>query len=153
MMRRSQMQNIKLVQEYSQHLCRIHLTPQELVRWSSKAALFKYILTFPPKTLPDIQRQAAAWWNKHKLPVVAVIGVKDPVIGKPGMIKLIHQFGGPCTIIEEPEAGHFVQEWGDKFTLRALMAFKSMAQLRNQAKSIVKETAEAVHPETPQAKL
>lgn len=80
---------------------------------------------------------------------MVVIGVKDPIIGKKGMLRFLENLGGPCTIIEEPEAGHFVQEWGEKFTERALTAFKRMQQLQRQAKRVISEKNKQVEAEKP----
>jgi haloalkane dehalogenase len=52
------------------------------------------------------------------------VGMKDPVLGPPVMEALrdmIHRCPEPMQI---PEAGHFVQEWGEEIASAALAAFK-----------------------------
>jgi hypothetical protein len=63
------------------------------------------------------------------------------------MLDLASVFGGGCEIMELEEAGHFVQEWGDKVAIQALKAFKYL-------KHKVHRADEAIAQQTsPQAKL
>ena len=48
------------------------------------------------------------------------IGIQDPVIGKPVMDWLHPIIRGCPEPLELPEAGHFVQEWGNQVARRAL---------------------------------
>ena len=52
------------------------------------------------------------------------IGLRDPVLGKPVMEELRSVIRGCPPPLELPEAGHFVQEWGDEVAQAALRAFR-----------------------------
>jgi len=51
------------------------------------------------------------------------IGLRDPVLGKPVMEELRGTIRGCPPPLEIPEAGHFVQEWGEAVARAALRAF------------------------------
>jgi pimeloyl-ACP methyl ester carboxylesterase len=51
------------------------------------------------------------------------IGLRDPVLGKPIMEELRTTIRGCPPPLEVPEAGHFVQEWGEPIARAALAAF------------------------------
>jgi haloalkane dehalogenase len=51
------------------------------------------------------------------------VGLRDPVLGKPVMEALRGVIRGCPPPLELPEAGHFVQEWGDQVARAALEAF------------------------------
>jgi len=51
------------------------------------------------------------------------IGLRDPVLGKPVMEELRASIRGCPPALELPQAGHFVQEWGDEVARAALAAF------------------------------
>jgi pimeloyl-ACP methyl ester carboxylesterase len=51
------------------------------------------------------------------------IGLRDPVLGKPVMDELRATIRGCPPPLEVPEAGHFVQEWGEPIARKALAAF------------------------------
>lgn len=51
------------------------------------------------------------------------IGLRDPVLGKPVMEELRGAIRGCPPPLEVPEAGHFVQEWGEPIARAALAAF------------------------------
>jgi pimeloyl-ACP methyl ester carboxylesterase len=51
------------------------------------------------------------------------IGLRDPVLGKPVMEELRATIRGCPPALELPEAGHFVQEWGEAVARKALAAF------------------------------
>ena len=51
------------------------------------------------------------------------IGLRDPVLGKPAMEDLRRTIRGCPPPLELPEAGHFVQEWGDQVARAALAAW------------------------------
>jgi len=51
------------------------------------------------------------------------IGLRDPVLGKPVMEELRASIRGCPPALELPEAGHFVQEWGEPVARAALAAF------------------------------
>ena len=48
------------------------------------------------------------------------IGIRDPVLGKPVMDRLHGMIRGCPQALEIPDAGHFVQEWGDQVALHGL---------------------------------
>lgn len=51
------------------------------------------------------------------------IGLRDPVLGKPVMDELRTTIRGCPPPLEIPEAGHFVQEWGEQVVHAALATF------------------------------
>ncbi len=51
------------------------------------------------------------------------IGLLDPVLGKPVMEELRSVIRGCPEALELPQAGHFVQEWGDEVARAALRSF------------------------------
>ena len=53
------------------------------------------------------------------------IGLRDPVLGKPVMEELRTTIRGCPPPLELPEAGHFVQEWGEPVARAALAAFRA----------------------------
>jgi pimeloyl-ACP methyl ester carboxylesterase len=53
------------------------------------------------------------------------IGLRDPVLGKPVMEELRRTIRGCPPPLELPEAGHFVQEWGEPVARAALAAFRA----------------------------
>jgi haloalkane dehalogenase len=52
------------------------------------------------------------------------IGMKDPVLGTSVMAELRTQIRNCPRPFELPEAGHFIQEWGDEVARQALRAFQ-----------------------------
>ena len=63
--------------------------------------------------------------------VVMACGVKDPVLGVPVMenLKRILERGcGNVVYFNVPEAGHFVQEWGEGIAERAIKEFAEMSR-------------------------
>jgi pimeloyl-ACP methyl ester carboxylesterase len=58
------------------------------------------------------------------------IGLRDPVLGKPVMEELRGAIRGCPPPLEIPEAGHFVQEWGEEIARAALRAFGLAAEPR-----------------------
>jgi haloalkane dehalogenase len=69
-------------------------------------------------------RRARAWlssrWSGQSF---MAIGLRDPVLGKPVMEDLRSTIRGCPAPLEIPEAGHFVQEWGEPVAKAALEAF------------------------------
>jgi len=87
-----------------------------------------------PELVPDhpdapgaaLSRQARDWLQHHwKGPVFMAVGTKDPVLGVPVMAALRNDINGCPEPYAHPEAGHFVQEWGEGIAARALAAFVS----------------------------
>jgi haloalkane dehalogenase len=110
-----------------------HLTKAEIAAYNAPFpdVSYKSGVRIFPSLVPDApdapgaehHRRAMKWFREQHMPVFAAIGVRDPVIGRPGMVKTISQFGAGCSIMELEEAGHFVQEWGKEVARRALKAF------------------------------
>ena len=85
-----------------------------------------------PEIVPDRQdapgaelsRRARQWLrNKWEGSVFMAIGMKDPVLGPPVMQVLRNDILNCPEPYEHPNAGHFVQEWGEKIARKALSAF------------------------------
>jgi haloalkane dehalogenase len=86
-----------------------------------------------PNMVPDhpdapgaqLSRRARAWWTTEwRGRSFMVIGAADPVLGEPVMRRLREAIRGCPPPLILPEAGHFVQEWGDKVAGAALQAFE-----------------------------
>lgn len=117
----------------------LHLTCPHL----SEAECAAYDAPFPdihykagvrrfPEIVPDRQdapgaelsRRAREWLrNKWKGPVFMAIGMKDPVLGPPVMQALRNDIRNCPEPYEHPNAGHFVQEWGEEIARKTLAAF------------------------------
>jgi len=86
-----------------------------------------------PELVPDhaeapgaaLSRKARAWWqHEWQGRSLMVIGMKDPVFGPPVM-RHLHGIIRNCPPpLELPEAGHFVQEWGQAIAERAVVEFE-----------------------------
>lgn len=67
------------------------------------------------------RRARECWKSEWQGKSLMVIGMRDPVLGPPVMYRL-HKVIRDCPPpIELPEAGHFVQEWGQPVAQRALI--------------------------------
>jgi pimeloyl-ACP methyl ester carboxylesterase len=86
-----------------------------------------------PQIVPDnvdadgaeLSRRARQWWNTEwNGKSFMAVGMKDPVLGPPAMKYLRRQIRNCPEPMELPEAGHFVQEWGEEVAQRALRAFE-----------------------------
>ncbi len=86
-----------------------------------------------PELVPDdpdapgaeLSRRARSWWKDEWTgKSLMAIGMQDPVLGPPAM-RYLHRFIRNCPPpIEMPEAGHFVQEWGQSIAERAIKDFE-----------------------------
>jgi haloalkane dehalogenase len=85
-----------------------------------------------PEIVPDhtdapgaeLSRRAREWLrNKWEGSVFMAIGMKDPVLGPPVMQALRNDIRNCPEPYEHPDAGHFVQEWGEKIAKEAITAF------------------------------
>jgi len=65
------------------------------------------------------------WRNEWRGQSVMAIGMTDPVLGPPVMRALHRDIRGCPPPLEFAEAGHFVQEWGDKVAPAALAALRA----------------------------
>jgi len=69
------------------------------------------------------EKARAFFANEWKGESFMAIGLRDPVLGKPVMEELRRTIRGCPPPLELPEAGHFVQEWGEPVASKALAAF------------------------------
>jgi pimeloyl-ACP methyl ester carboxylesterase len=111
-----------------------HLTPAEIAaydapypdsRHKAGARAFPQLVMTDPG-MPGVAESLAAvdfWSNDWRGQSFMAIGAADPVLGVPVMEALRGQIRNcpPPMII--PEAGHFVQEWGEPVARAALVAF------------------------------
>jgi len=72
----------------------------------------------------ELGRRAAEWWAKEwSGPTFMAVGVRDPVLGRPVMEALQRTLHGcPAPMLLE-DAGHFVQERGERIASAALEAW------------------------------
>jgi len=80
----------------------------------------------PDQRGAELHREAMSWFNQHHLPTFMGVGLADPVIGELGMKYVQSQLLGPIYVCKIPDAGHFVQEWGEAVAQKALIAFDFM---------------------------
>ena len=110
-------------------------------RWINDAEADAYAAPFPdasykagvrqfPELVPDhpdapgaaLSRKARSWWQTDwQGKSFMAIGVQDPVLGVPAMQYLHRQIRNCPPPLELPEAGHFVQEWGEAIAEKALV--------------------------------
>ena len=86
-----------------------------------------------PQLVPDnpdapgaaLSRKARSWWQEEwQGKSLMAIGIQDPVLG-PKAMRYLHSIIRNCPPpIELPEAGHFVQEWGEDVAAAAIEAFR-----------------------------
>jgi pimeloyl-ACP methyl ester carboxylesterase len=113
-----------------------HLTPAETAAYDApfpdvhyKAGVRQFPKLVPEFTDSDgaaTERAAREFW-RHQWGgrSVMVIGMTDPVLGPPVMRALHGDIRGCPPPLEFAEAGHFVQEWGDKVTPAALAVLQA----------------------------
>ena len=71
----------------------------------------------------DVSRRAAAFLrDEWQGQAFMAIGMQDPVLGPVVMHALAQTIRGCLPPVELPQAGHFVQEWGEEVAMRALAA-------------------------------
>jgi len=111
-----------------------HLTAAERAAYDAPFPDVRYkagVRTFPP-LVPDrldapgaaISRQARDWWHSSwSGQSFMAIGLADPVIGGPPMHALQRCIRGCPPPLELADAGHFVQEWGERVVPPALASF------------------------------
>jgi tRNA(adenine34) deaminase len=75
-----------------------------------------------------VSRRAAEFWTSQwSGQSLMAIGQQDPVLGEPVMRALQAQIRGCTEVMHLPEAGHFVQEHGERIAQRALAFFQASA--------------------------
>lgn len=108
-----------------------HLSPSEAAAYGAPYPDMRYKAGARrfPQLVPDspeagggaLSRRAREWWrNAWSGQSAMVIGMTDPVLGPPVM-RTLHGIIRNCPPpIEVADAGHFVQEWADRFMPQAL---------------------------------
>ncbi len=72
----------------------------------------------------DVSREAAVFWsNEWQGKSFMAIGMADPVLGPPAMMKLNAMINRCPPPMEIEGGGHFVQEWGEPIARAALISF------------------------------
>ena len=111
-----------------------HLTDAEAAAYAAPYPDASYkvgVRRFPnlvPET-PDadgaaLSRRARDWLRTEwRGPTFMAVGATDPVLGPPVMASLRALIHGCPEPFVHPQAGHFVQEWGEDVAARALQAF------------------------------
>ncbi|WP_300295162.1 haloalkane dehalogenase [Ferrovibrio sp.] len=110
-----------------------HLTPKEAAAYEAPYpdAAYKGGVRRFPNLVPDspeapgaaTSRRAREFWMKDwSGKSFMAIGMTDPVLGPPVMHGLRKIIRGCPAPLELPEAGHFVQEWGERVAEAALAA-------------------------------
>jgi haloalkane dehalogenase len=95
-----------------------HLTPQEI------AAYPALVPVSPNMEGVEVSRAAAAFWaSEWRGKSFMAIGMADPVLGPPAMMKLNAMINGCPPPMEIEGGGHFVQEWGEPIARAALASF------------------------------
>lgn len=72
--------------------------------------------------------------------IFMAVGMQDPVLGAVVMRKLARVWKNGCYYMEIGEAGHFVQEWGDKVARTAIEVFEKQGAV-NGVRRIIPEKA------------
>lgn len=82
------------------------------------------VMVAPDMEGVDISTRAAAWWTSvWRGQSFMAIGAADPVLGLSVMTALREQIHGCPEPLVLPDAGHFVQEWGEPVARAALSSF------------------------------
>lgn len=82
------------------------------------------VMVAPDMEGVDISTRAAAWWTSvWRGQSFMAIGAADPVLGLSVMTALREQIQGCPEPLVLPDAGHFVQEWGEPVARAALSSF------------------------------
>jgi len=113
--------------------CR-HLSDAEVAAYDAPFpdATFKSGVRRFPNLVPDrpdapgaaLSRRARTWWEREwSGRSFMAIGAADPVLGEPVMQALRRSIRSCPPPLVLPQAGHFVQEWGDRVASAALEYF------------------------------
>jgi haloalkane dehalogenase/tRNA(adenine34) deaminase len=111
-----------------------HLTEEEAAAYDAPFpdARYKAGVRRFPNLVPDrpdapgaaLSRQAREWWRRDwRGRSFMAIGQADPVLVEPIMLELRETIRGCPEPLRLPDAGHFVQEWGDIVAREALRSF------------------------------
>jgi haloalkane dehalogenase len=109
----------------SEEECLAYEAPFPDARYKAGVRRFPMIVPDSPDALgAAVSRRAREWLsNEWSGKAFMAIGMQDPVLGPPVMRALRKVIRGCPEPYELPEAGHFVQEWGDKVATKALEAY------------------------------
>jgi haloalkane dehalogenase len=111
-----------------------HLSDREAAAYDAPYPDIRYkagVRRFP-NLVPDrpdapgaaLSQRARAWWkDEWRGQSFMAVGAADPVLGKPVMLALRASIRACPEPLILPEAGHFVQEWGEQVARAALAAF------------------------------
>lgn len=111
-----------------------HLTEQEIAAYDAPypspdykagAQVFPALVPVSPDMEGvDVSRKAAAFWSDEwRGKSFMAIGMADPVLGPPAMLKLKAMINGCPPPMKIEGGGHFVQEWGEPIARAALKSF------------------------------
>ena len=111
-----------------------HLTPAEIAAYDAPypspeykagAQVFPALVPVSPDMEGvEVSRAAAAYWAQEwQGKSFMAIGMADPVLGPPSMMKLNAMINGCPSPMEIEGGGHFVQEWGEPIARAALQSF------------------------------
>ncbi len=111
-----------------------HLTPAEIAAYDAPypspeykagAQVFPALVPVSPDMEGvEVSRAAAAFWSEEwQGKSFMAIGMADPVLGPPAMMKLNAMINGCPPPMEIDGGGHFVQEWGEPIARAALNSF------------------------------
>ena len=93
-------------------------------RFKAGVRKFPKIVADPDKSCIETSTAAASFWmNQWQGESFMAIGMKDRMLGPGVMNHMYHLIKGCPQPLEIPEAGHFVQEYGELVADRALEAF------------------------------
>jgi haloalkane dehalogenase len=115
-----------------------HLTPAEkaaydapypTAEYKAGAQIFPALVPVSPEMEGvDVSRAAAAFWSGEWAgKSFMAIGMADPVLGPPAMMRLNAMINGCPPPMEIEGGGHFVQEWGEPIAHAALKSFGDIA--------------------------
>ena len=111
-----------------------HLTPAEIAAYDAPypspeykagAQVFPALVPVSPDMAGvEVSRAAAAFWSSEwRGESFMAIGMADPVLDPPAMMKLNAMINGCPPPLEIEGGGHFVQEWGEPIARAALNSF------------------------------
>ena len=111
-----------------------HLTPAEIAAYDAPypspeykagAQIFPALVPVSPDMAGvEVSRAAAAFWSSEwRGESFMAIGMADPVLDPPAMMKLNAMINGCPPPLEIEGGGHFVQEWGEPIARAALNSF------------------------------
>jgi len=105
--------------------CAAYAAPFPDIRYKAGVRCFPQIVPDNPDAEgAELSRRVRRWWNtKWDGQTFMAVGMQDPILGPPAMKYLREQIRHCPPPMEVAEAGHFVQEWGEKIAERALEVF------------------------------